>query len=59
MGYREALLNLIEVAVQVKNIPKAYDQIVENMDLQDEDYESSLSVGLDLLRTIEKLGRGV
>lgn len=56
MKYRDSLLNLIEIASQLKSMPKPYSQIVENMDLQDEDFEASIRNGLDLLRIIEKLG---
>lgn len=55
MTHREALINLVEIAVQIKSMPKAFSQVQGNMDIDFEDFDSSIRVGLDLLRIIERL----
>lgn len=55
MSHREALINLVEIAVQLKSMPKAFSQVQDNMDIQFEEFDSTIRMGLDLLRIIERL----
>lgn len=45
---------MVEIAVHIKSMPKAFSQVQGNMDIQFEDVDSSIRMGLDLLR-IERL----
>lgn len=49
-SYSVTQINLVEIAVQLKSMPKAFSQVQGNTD-----FDSSIRVGLDLLRIIERL----